>query len=309
MLPADTVFLVRPARFMYNTETALSNPFQKKTERRSEQIIQKAALDEFNAFEETLKQNGIEVLVFDDTPFPIKPDAVFPNNWVSFHENGKALIYPLFATNRRTEKRMEIISAIQNSFFNYEIIDFSYFENENLFLEGTGSLVFDHTAKIIYAALSARTSRKPLLAVSEILGYEAICFTAEDRDHVAIYHTNVMLAIGSRFALICSESITSHAERKQVLQQLSKTGKDVIDFSYSQMESFCCNAIELCNSDGERITVLSKTAFDALTKIQKKRLNKQTRLLPVQIPTIEQTGGGSARCMLAEVFRPLHEQP
>jgi hypothetical protein len=300
----DTVLLIRPSGFMYNSETAGSNSFQKKSADLSFRIIQNTALAEFDNFMDTLKQNGIEVLVFDDTPLPVKPDAVFPNNWISFHRDGRAVIYPLYAANRRTEKRMDIVDSIRNSYYNYKLVDLSYFEASNLYLEGTGSQVFDHSNKCTYASLSPRTHREPLLTVATLFGYEPIWFSAKDRFGLAIYHTNVMLCIGEAFVLICSESITDITERERVVKKLAETGRVIIDFDFDQMESFCCNAIELRNSDGQNITVLSKTAFDAFSPEQSQLLSAHTRLLPIPIPTIEKIGGGSARCMIAEVFRP-----
>ena len=303
MQTSNKVLMISPNGFMHNSETAGSNAFQQVLEMTGAEI-RVAALAEFEAMVYQLRTNDIEVLVFDDLSIPPNPDAVFPNNWFSTHPDGSLILYPMHAPNRRPEKRKDIMDMLQHDYQVDRIVDLSYFESSNKFLEGTGSMVFDHINKTVYACMSERTYREPLIQAAGILGYQVVCFRSNDRNGKEVYHTNVMLSIGSEFALICAESITDMSEQEFVLRQLNLAGKEVIVVSLSQMHQFACNALEVKNKTGESITVLSQSAYDSLKKDQKTKLTAHTLLLPVSLTVIETTGGGSARCMLAEIFLP-----
>lgn len=301
---ARNILLVRPQNFGYNSETAKSNEFQNKSQDADENAIKQKALAEFDRFAQTLYSKGVNIRVFEDTEFPQKPDAIFPNNWVSFHEDGTVILYPMQAQNRRSERRMDIIETLGQEFHVEKIVDLSHFEKENRFLEGTGSIVFDHSNKTAYACLSARTDAELLNEVSEILGYTPLTFQALDADGKAIYHTNVMMCIGPGFAAMCLESIGNAAERATVIESLKNGGIEIIDISFEQMNRFTGNMLAVTNSDGKVFLVLSKNALDSLNKEQIAILESYGELLPVAIPTIEHYGGGGVRCMMAEVFLP-----
>ncbi len=299
MQTTSNILLIRPANFGFNEETRASNVFQKELNEDAETVRQKASL-EFETFASQLKSHGVDVFVFDDTPTPLKTDAVFPNNWVSFHADGTIVLYPMLSSNRRHERRADIIESLKDRFEITNIIDFSIYESENLFLEGTGSIVFDHSNKIAYAALSPRTDKELFLDLCEKLNYKPVIFTAHDRRGSEIYHTNVMLCIGEEFAVICLESITDEGERANIFSKLATTGHEIVDITFDQMNSFAGNMLLVRND----LLVMSQSAFDSLTKTQKRTLEKYCELLPLAIPIIETVGGGSARCMIAEIFLP-----
>jgi hypothetical protein len=273
--------------------------FQKELNEDAETVRQKASL-EFETFASQLKSHGVDVFVFDDTPSPVKTDAVFPNNWISFHADGTVVLYPMLSANRRLERRADIIESLKDKFEITNIIDLSIYESENLFLEGTGSIVFDHSNKIAYAALSPRTDKELFLDLCEKLNYKPVIFTAHDRRGSEIYHTNVMMCIGEEFAVICLESITDEGERANIFSKLATTGHEIVDITFDQMNSLAGNMLLVRND----LLVMSQSAFDSLTKTQKRTLEKYCELLPFAIPTIETIGGGSARCMIAEIFLP-----
>lgn len=301
MRSAQNIFLVRPASFGFNCETAKTNSFQNKT---VIDDLQKKVRAEFDAFAKALTNAGIGVTVFDDSASPLKPDAVFPNNWISIHSDGTLVLYPMCTPNRRTERRADIVEELKNKFVINKVIDLSIHEKENHFLEGTGSIVFDHTNKVAYACLSPRTDKDIFVDLVGQLGYRLVSFTASDKNGAAIYHTNVMMCISEGFAMICSESISDKNERNAVLSSLSKGGLDIVEISYEQMDHFAGNMLGLKSGSGELLLVLSKSAFDFLAPQQKERIEKHARLLPLAIPSIETIGGGSARCMIAEIFAP-----
>ncbi|MBB1286167.1 amidinotransferase [Flavisolibacter sp. BT320] len=303
MQATQSIFLVRPANFVYNKETALSNTFQNAlTEELS--IIQEKVNSEFNGFVQTLQASDVLVLVFEDTAHPVKPDAVFPNNWVSLHENGKVVLYPMCAKNRRTERRNEILEAIGEKFCISEVIDLSGYEKEGCFLEGTGSIVFDHQNKTAYACLSPRTDKELFLHVCLLLQYHPIYFYALDPEGKEIYHTNVMMCVADRFCVICLESITNDVERTMVIDSLTNSGHEIVDISYEQMKNFAGNMLELRTSHDKNVLAMSANAYNSLYAAQKDRLEKYVKLLPLQVQTIETIGGGSVRCMIAEIFLP-----
>lgn len=294
---AQNILLIRPANFGFNPETAHSNAFQNKTDFDKQKI-----LSEFDAFAEKLKEKGVNVFVFDDTPNPLKPDAIFPNNWISFHPDGTIILYPMFAENRRSERRNDIVEKLKERFKIREILDLSGHEIEGRFLEGTGSIVFDHENKIAYACLSPRTDKELFIKVSEYLHYKPVYFHSYDMNGKEIYHTNVMMCIGENFAVICLDSINDNHEREVVTGLLSQTGHQIIDITFEQMNNFVGNMLVIRTNDNKSILALAQSSFDSLTTIQKKELKKYCKLVPLSTNTIETIGGGSARCMIAEVF-------
>ena len=301
MQATNNILLIRPASFNFNSETALSNAFQ-QLPNENELSITQAAIDEFDAFVKKIASKGINVTVIDDTKLPPKPDAIFPNNWVSFHANGRVILYPICAVNRRAERRMDIIETLKEKFIINEVIDLSYYEKENRFLESTGSIIFDHENKIAYACLSPRTDKNIFIEVCALLQYKPIYFTSIDKKGQAIYHTNMMMWIGSRFCAICLESITDLQEKETICDTLRKTGHQIIDISFEQTNNFAGNMLELSTGDEHNILALSQTAYESLHIEQKITLENLVELVPLPIKTIETIGGGSARCMIAEIF-------
>jgi hypothetical protein len=299
------VFLVRPCHFGSNPETAGSNAFQQDVSDLAGET-QARALAEFNGLVQALRSVGVVAIVFDDTDAPVKPDAVFPNNWVSFHGDGRVYLYPMEATSRRAERRAEIVAALSENhgFHVREIIDLSAAEDDGLFLEGTGSMVLDRVNRVIYAAMSSRTHMSVLADFAQQADYEITAFDAIDSGGRPIYHTNVMMAIGTGFAIICADAIADDLKRKTVLARLAAGGREIIEISIRQMENFAGNLLELTNESGASVIVLSRTANAALTADQRNSLARFGQVLPVAIETIEKVGGGSVRCMLAEVFLP-----
>ena len=301
MHPTQHVFLVRPAAFSFNHETALSNSFQQLSHLTDEQLLQKV-LQEFDAFAASLRAKNVDVLVFDDTPVPAKPDAIFPNNWISIQPDGSLILYPMCTRNRRAERRQDLVDTLTRAFQISRVIDHSGHEKNQQFLEGTGSIVFDHVNKVAYACLSARTDKLLFLELCAQLGYQAIAFHAYDQKGQAIYHTNVLMAVGAGFAVICLESITDKNERSLVEAALKSSGLEIVEISFAQMNAFCGNMLQLQTSYNVNLLVMSKSSFQALNTEQKNTLSKYSELLPLSIPTIETVGGGSVRCMIAEIF-------
>ncbi|MGZ3872640.1 MAG: citrulline utilization hydrolase CtlX [Mucilaginibacter sp.] len=296
------ILMIRPVNFGFNEETAGTNAFQSKTSGNTS--INKNAQQEFDQMVGTLRSNGVDVMVIDDTHEPYTPDSIFPNNWVSFHANGEVFLYPMQADNRRLERREDIISTLEDRFSVKHIIDLSRFEAEDKFLEGTGSMVLDRENKIAYACISPRTNREVLEIFCEQTGYKAVTFDAIDENGKAIYHTNVLMCIGSGFAVICLDSIPNPHEKIVVKESLAVTHKEVIEITPDQMNRFAGNMLEVKNKAGENLIVMSKRAFDSLLAEQKAALNKYGKLISADISTIETNGGGSARCMMAEVHLP-----
>jgi len=292
--------MIRPVNFGFNAQTAESNAFQKNGEQAE---VQQKALQEFDAFVEILRQNGIEVTVMEDTPELHTPDSIFPNNWVSFQEDGTVFLYPMQAENRRLERK--VFRSIKEAFEVKHIFDLSYFEQQNQFLEGTGSMVLDRENKWAYACLSPRTNAEVLAEFCRLSSYKAVTFHAADQAGKAIYHTNVLMAIGDRFAVICLDSIPDEAEKVSVKEALQLAGKETVAISLEQMNAFAGNMLQLKNQSGESLLVLSETAFLSLNEAQIKTLEKYGKLVYNSLNTIETNGGGSARCMMAEVFLPV----
>lgn len=300
MQNASRVLLVRPAAFSYNEQTALSNSFQ--TRPGATETLMENVRREFDAAAATLRAAGLSVTVFDDGPEPAKPDAVFPNNWISMHADGTVVLYPMCAANRRYERQPHILKEIQDKFNITRLVDLSGHERSGKFLEGTGSVVFDHVHKMAYAALSPRTHKALVHELCAVLGYTPFTFTSNDAAGAAIYHTNVMMCVGGSFATVCFESITDEEEREALRASLRDTGHELIDIAYAQMNRFACNMLELQSASGERIIALSESAHRSLLPGQRAALARHAALLPLSIPTIETVGGGSARCMITEIF-------
>jgi hypothetical protein len=298
----DSVLMVRPCRFYPNPETAADNAFQRDTNRGLDALTL-AARNEFDGAAQTLRASGVNVHVFEDTAEPEKPDAVFPNNWISTHHDGRLALFPMYSALRRHERRRDIIEELCKHYRVTEVIDYSAFEDEGCYLEGTGSLVLDHPNKIAYVSLSNRSSPKVIRRFAEDFSYEPVIFTSIDSNGQVIYHTNVMMCIGTAFAMVGLEMVPNKAERQEVRARLEKTGKEIVELSADQIANFAGNAIELQNQDGEKLLVLSSRAVGALTEDQRERLSRYARLIPLELSTIE-LGGGSARCMIATIHLP-----
>lgn len=299
----SNIFMIRPVSFGFNEQTAESNAFQNRDA--DQQAVQDKALAEFDRFVKTLEHADVQVTVVNDTPQPHTPDSIFPNNWVSFHGDGTIFLYPMQAENRRLERREDIITGLEDKFKVGHVIDLSRFEADDRFLEGTGSMVLDRENQIAYACLSPRTDKQVLDLFCEQAGYKAISFDAADEHGKAIYHTNVLMCVGSKFAVICADSIPNPHERIVVLDSLKSNQKEVITISFEQMNHFAGNMLEVKNNKGETLIVMSKNAYEALNSQQKTTLEKYGSLVYADINTIETNGGGSARCMMAEVHLPV----
>jgi hypothetical protein len=298
------ILMIRPVNFGFNEETAASNAFQKHDSGNKD--VQQKALTEFDSMVNTLRDNGVDVTVIDDTPMPYTPDSIFPNNWVSFHEDGGVFLYPMQAENRRLERREDIVMQLEDCFKVKHVIDLSHFEHENKFLEGTGSMVLDRENKLVYACLSPRTDKTVLDVFCEQTGFTAICFDAMDEHNKAIYHTNVLMCVGTKFAVICLDSIPNPHEKVMVIDSFKATHKEIIEISFEQMNQFAGNMLEVKNKSGESLVVMSKSAYNSLFAEQKDTLKKYGRLVYTDITTIETNGGGSTRCMMAEVHLPIN---
>ena len=306
---AGAVLMVRPAAFAFNPQTAPSNAFQAPTALlsagQSESQTQDLALREFDGLAEKLERAGVELVVVQDTATPVKPDALFPNNWLSFHRDGTVVLYPMLAPNRRLERRDEVIRQVarDGGYRIHRTVDLSPRETEGKFLEGTGSLVLDRVNRIAYAGLSPRTDLDVLGEFAQQLDYDLATFEALDAAAKPVYHTNVMLAIGTRFAVLCSEAIAVVAHRDAVLGQLRATGHDVIEISMDQMCRFAGNLLELAAPAGN-VIALSGSAWRSFTPAQRRLLESHGSVVAADIPVIERSGGGGVRCMLAEIHLP-----
>lgn len=291
--------MIRPVAFTFNPETAVNNAFQ-QSEAASEHTHH-AALSEFNAMVHTLQNNGVQVMVIDDTPEPHTPDSIFPNNWFSTHEEGVMALYPMYAQNRRHERRHDVAQQLSDAFTMRDIVDYTPSENEGIFLEGTGSMVLDRDLRICYACLSPRTHKSLLKQFCNQFGYELMAFTAVDEAGQPVYHTNVVMSVGDAFMVICMEAIPNETERSLLRQS---TSKQLIEISREQMNHFAGNMLEVVNDKGEHLLVMSNQAYESLTPEQVTQLEKHARILHPELDTIEANGGGSARCMMAEIFLP-----
>ena len=296
----SSIFMVRPDHFGYNPQTAESNAFQGDKAIDGITEIRKKAVGQFDQFVEKLRSHGIIVHVFHSPKHKKLPDAVFPNNWVTFHEDGKVVLYPMLAENRRLERRLDVIDELGKHYDIKEVIDFSVEEMKNLILEGSGSIVFDHINMIAYANESPRTHRDLFYRMCKNLGYKGVFFNARDEDGIDIFHTNVMMMIGEGYCVICKDSIEP-TQQIGVLNQLERSGLELIKISYDQMKAFAGNMIQLQNESGRKYLVMSDTAYHALDEGQKERLKIYNEIVHADVSTIEQVGGGSARCMIAGI--------
>ncbi|MBX2934888.1 MAG: amidinotransferase [Ferruginibacter sp.] len=292
------LLMIRPVNFGYNAQTAVNNSFQTDTGDGTQQ----KAVEEFDVFVQLLQNNKVDVTVVEDTAEPFTPDSIFPNNWISFHESGLVFLYPMFAVNRRQERKTSVLDVIKNKFIVTEIKDISISENENIFLEGTGSMVLDRVNKIAYACLSPRTNDKLLNDFCNIAGYTAVSFTATDETDVLIYHTNVMMCVADNYAVVCLASITDVKEKNKLISSLQKTGKEIIEITFAQLQQFAGNMLQVKTTEDELLLVMSTQAYYSLNTLQREKLEKFNRIIHAPLHTIETAGGGSARCMMAEVF-------
>ncbi len=304
VLPTSHILMVKPARFGINADTLEDNAFIHSAVDESAAIHERAA-DEFDRMVQALRERGIHVEVFEDVDGAGSPDAVFPNNWVSFHADGTVVLYPMMSPIRRRERRADILQRLKERYDIRRTIHLEHFERAEKYLEGTGSMVLDRTNKIAFASISRRTHPDVLRYFAEIMGYEMQLFRAQDRQGRPIYHTNVLMAVGSDFVVVCSQCIVDRKERDRILARIEQTGREVVDIDFDQLERFVGNVIELRSTDGTHHLVLSQTALRHLKPVQREVFERRGRqLLPVDIGTIEAVGGGSARCMIAEIFCP-----
>jgi len=303
---ASTVMMIRPARFESNPLTAASNRFQGRSSSSPEEQ-HAIALREFDGLAAVLREAGIEVIVVDDTVEPHTPDAIFPNNWISMHADGRVVLYPMEAENRRTERRHDIIDYLDKHARRQvtDVVDLSAHEDAGHFLEGTGSMVLDRANRVAYACVSSRTHLDPLGEFAQRMGYDVVAFDAVDSGGVPIYHTNVLMNVGEQLAVICAEAIPRDEQRNAVLTRLRETGHDILELSYAQLDAFAGNMLELRNNNGERVLAMSQQAYDSLNEKQRATLAANARIVKAPIDNIESSAGGSVRCMLAEVHLPL----
>lgn len=304
----NTILMIRPVAFRMNEQTAVNNYYQKVLDNTTPATVNAKAQKEFDAFVDKLKKVGVNVIVVDDTLEPDTPDSIFPNNWISFHENGDVTLYPMFAENRRLERREDILDIIENSGFEIsEIMDYTSAEDDGFYLEGTGSILLDRTNQKAYCALSPRADEELFIEFCEDFDLAPVIFEAYqtvngERKH--IYHTNVMMCLAETFAVICADCIDDKKERKMVLDNLKADGKDIILITEDQVNNFAGNMLQVKGKDNKRYLVMSTSAHQSLTKAQLHKIEEHCEILSSSLDTIEACGGGSARCMMAEVFLP-----
>ena len=303
--------MIRPVNFRMNEQTAVNNFYQRELKNVLPSAIQKKAQDEFDEFVNKLSSNGVDVIVVNDTQNTNTPSSVFPNNWITFHENGDVGLYPMFAENRRLERREDILDVIEAQGYTIEnIVDYSEAEEEAIFLEGTGSMVLDRQHRKAYCALSQRADEELFIEFCEDFEFTPVIFAANqtvNNQRKAIYHTNVMMCIAEQFAIVCLSSIDDKKERKNVLKHLRDTGKDVIDITEEQVNAFAGNMLQVIGRENQRFLSMSTSAYQSLRKDQLRKIKKYNSIIHSPIPTIEYCGGGSVRCMMAEVFLPKNE--
>lgn len=299
MQTTSHILMIRPVNFGFNAQTALNNAFQVAG---ADAAAQEKARSEFDNFVTVLRSNGVDVTVINDTPEPHTPDSIFPNNWISFHEPDTICLYPMFAENRRQERKPPVIQQLQQTFTITNTLDFSNYEKDQLFLEGTGSMVLDRDNKIAYACLSPRTHQPVLDDFCKKMGYRPVLFTSVDGGGKPVYHTNVIMCVADRYVVICLDSLCNHEENKMVQEMIGNTGKELIRISLDQMIHFAGNMLQVQNKAGEKLLVMSSQAYQSLNADQIKKLESYNPVLHAPLTTIETNGGGSARCMLAEIF-------
>ena len=298
--------MIRPVNFNYNYETAINNAFQSLLDE-NDVNVQEKALAQFDSLVDLLRSNGVDVTVVEDTPLPHTPDSIFPNNWVTFFEdnNGTICVHSMFAVNRRAEKKPHVLRAVAERFTITDTIDFTRFESAEEFLEGTGSMVLDRKNRIAYACLSMRTNYRAFQEFCRVMCYHGVPFQAQDAHGRDVYHTNVMMSVGDHFAVVCLDTIRRESEKLRVIESLTGTGKEIIAIDIGQMMRFAGNCLQLQNGlNGEKILVLSKQAYKSLRGEQIERLSRHSKIVTADVDIIELHGGGSVRCMIAEIFLP-----
>jgi len=304
----NSIVMIRPVAFRMNEQTSVNNYYQKVLDGLSPETVNAKAQQEFDAFVEKLQAVGVQVTVIEDTLNPDTPDSIFPNNWISFHENGDVALYPMFAENRRAERREEILDVLEDQGFKIDsIMDYTEAEQDSVFLEGTGSLLLDRANQKAYCALSPRADEELFIEFCEDFDFAPVVFEAfqtVDGDRKLIYHTNVMMCLGETFAVICADCIDDKKERKMVLDNLKDDNKEIILISEEQVNNFAGNMLELRGTNDKRYVVMSASAHQSLTAAQIQQLEKHATILSSSLDTIEACGGGSARCMMAEIFLP-----
>nr|WP_229321323.1 arginine deiminase-related protein [Larkinella knui] len=297
--------MIRPVRFGFNEETAGSNAFQdRELAAKNRDVAQQKALREFDEMTHQLISAGVNVIIYDDLPEPYTPDSIFPNNWVSFHYSGTVVLYPMQAPNRRLERRLDIIDDLARNYHVAKIIDLTHFEQEGKYLEGTGSMVLDRMKRIAYACLSPRTDASVLAEFSKQTGYSVVTFSAVDQLGIPVYHTNVVMCIGDVFAIVCLSAIADPDERLMIRQSLVNSGKHVIDITMEQMAHFAGNMLLVTSRKGQKLLIMSTRAYNSLSARQQDELDDFATLFHFDLSTIEANGGGSARCMMAEIHLP-----
>ena len=304
----NTILMVRPVNFRMNEQTAVNNYYQQELSDTLPAAINAKAQKEFDDFVVKLKTNGIEVIVVNDTENPNTPDSIFPNNWISFHENGDVVLYPMFAENRRLERREDVLDILEKNNFNIEnIVDYSEAEEEAVFLEGTGSMILDRENRKAYCAISPRADEELFIEFCEDFEFTPVVFTSNqtvNNQREAIYHTNVMMCVAEQFAIVCLASIDDKKERKNVIKHLKENGKEVIDVTEQQVNAFAGNMLQVKGANEQRFLVMSSSAYHSLRKEQLQKIEKYNPIIHSSLETIETCGGGSARCMMAEIFLP-----
>lgn len=304
----NTILMIRPVNFRMNEQTAVNNYYQRAIEGVLPQTINAKAQQEFDAYVEKLRAIGVNVIVINDSEDVDTPDSVFPNNWISFHENGTVGLYPMFAENRRFERREDVLDVLEDEgFIINDVLDYTSAEDEGVFLEGTGSVLLDRANGKAYCAISARADEDLFIEFCEDFDYFPVVFTANqtvDGERKAIYHTNVMMCLAETFAVICLESIDDKKERKQVIQHLKESGKVIISITESQVQHFAGNMLQVKGANDELFLIMSSSAYQSLTASQIENITKHCKIVHSSLDTIEVCGGGSARCMMAEVFLP-----
>jgi len=301
MQTTSHILMIRPVNFAFNRETAVTNAFQVES---NDSEVQQKAIREFDSFVDKLRSKRIDVIVINDTPEPYTPDSIFPNNWISFHNNGDVVLYPMFAENRRLERKPNVIAEIKSKFSVSNTIDLSNYEEQHRYLEGTGSIVLDREKRIAYACVSPRTDENLFTLFCEKMNYEPVMFHAVDAKGGAIYHTNVMMCVGDKFVVICLDSIIEASEKKKVTDKIVDSGKELINIKLEQMNRFAGNMLQVNDRDGKKYLVMSTQAYESLTREQINKLQGYNEIIHSPLDTIEKNGGGSARCMMAEVHLP-----
>lgn len=301
----DTILMIEPVAFDHNHETAVNNYFQQKNDETADSSQEKA-LAEFTNMVNKLREEGVHVITVKDTPYPHTPDSIFPNNWISFHTNNHVVFYPMYAENRRLERRMDILLEVEKELgrkFHYT--DYSEYENAGIILEGTGSYVPDRSKRLAYASVSPRTDESLFRKFCVENDYKPVVFNATQKHEgelLPIYHTNVIMCVASKCVIICMDTIRDTEERKMITEEIEKSGKEVFEITEEQMNNFAGNMIQIENKNGEALLCMSQAAYDSLREEQVTRLEKHYKLMVFPIPTIEKLGGGSVRCMICEVF-------